>query len=88
LREIVLSKDYIGKEIFDWAPSTIGGQMKFLNCNGYDFQLSEAQNIFNVDDMYTVENMNVGGWSSTIKFVGIKGWYNSVMFDNVDSTTK
>lgn len=58
-----------------------GEKMRFLNRNGYPFQLAEAKKLFRLDRLYTVESCEVGPWSSKLTFVGIRGSYNSVMFE-------
>lgn len=55
--------------------------MKFLGKNGYEFELKAALEIFDTDEKYLVEDCNVGNWSHSVKFCGIDGWHNGVMFE-------
>lgn len=58
-----------------------GDKMKFLGQNGYEFELREARNRFEVGKEYEVEDCNVQNWSHSVKFAGMEGWYNGVMFE-------
>jgi hypothetical protein len=58
-----------------------GCWMRFLGKNGYEFQLKEARNRFEVGKEYLVEECNVQSWSHSIKFDAMEGWYNGVMFE-------
>lgn len=58
-----------------------GDKMKFMGQNGYEFELREALNKFEVGKEYEVESCNVQSWSHSIKFDSMEGWYNGVMFE-------
>ncbi len=58
-----------------------GDRCRFLGENGYDHDLAAAMKVFVTGAPYTVEAIEIGGWSHTIKFEGIPGWYNGVMFE-------
>lgn len=60
-----------------------GDKMTFLGKNGYDFERERALKIFAVGHEYEVENIEVHSWSHDIKFVGVEGRWNGVMFDLV-----
>lgn len=60
-----------------------GEKMKFLGRNGYDHELEKAKHHFAVGHAYEVESCDVGDWRHTVKFVGIKGDWNGVMFETV-----
>lgn len=57
---------------------------KFLGENGYDSELERAMKILEVDCMYPVESIDIGGSSSKVYFYGFKDDYNSVMFEFYD----
>lgn len=57
-----------------------GDQMFFLNKNGYDYQRQKAAEIFQEGFSYEVENCEVGAFDHDIKFKGIDGRHNGVMF--------
>lgn len=60
-----------------------GDRMMFLGRNGYEFELKEALNRFAIGKEYIVEDCNVQSWSHSVKFDGMEGWYNGVMFGRV-----
>lgn len=64
---------------------TKGDHMTFLGKNGYEFELRDALNKFEVGKEYEVEDCNVQSWSHSVKFVGMEGWYNGVMFSREES---
>lgn len=64
-----------------------GDKMKFLGKNGYDHQLTEALGIFVIGNEYEVEDCDVGDWSHSIKFRGVSGRYNGVMFERVSDSS-
>ena len=59
---------------------TAGDTMTFLGENGYDQQLEAAKKVFEVGKSYEVESCRVEDWSHSVRFVGIPGGYNGVMF--------
>ena len=61
-----------------------GRKVKFLNENGHDWQLEEARKIFKEGQILEVEEIEVGGWSSKVKFADCDGWFNTVMFEDVE----
>ena len=75
-----------------WKPTTEwpvkGDWMKFLGRNGYNHELTNAKSIFTVGQSYEVESCEVGNWSHSIRFVGISGGFNGVMFERVAPPTK
>jgi hypothetical protein len=54
--------------------------MLFLNEHGYDVERERAREHFIIGQPYTVKKFNLGGYSSSIEFVGVSGSWNSVMF--------
>lgn len=70
----------------DW-PSK-GDVMTFLGKNGYSHELDQAMAIFSIGHRYTVEDCRVGDWSHSIKFEGIAGRYNGVMFEREEAMTE
>jgi hypothetical protein len=57
-----------------------GDWMTFLGRNGYEFELTEALDIFKVGEKYQVQDCDVQNWSHSIKFAGVPGRFNGVMF--------
>lgn len=68
---------------FPWK----GDKMLFLGVNGYEYELEKAKKVFTVGVEYEVADCEVGDWSHSIKFVGIPGQYNGVMFEIVATRT-
>lgn len=64
---------------FPWK----GDTMRFLGENGYDFEREKALKVFQIGSDYEVEDCDVGDWSHSVKFVGIDGRWNGVMFQTV-----
>ena len=61
-----------------------GTKVKFLGCNGYEFELQEAMKTFVPGEILTVDNIEVGGWSSSAEFEEFPGRWNTVMFGDVE----
>lgn len=59
---------------------TKGDWMIFLGKNGYPFELEAAMKLFTIGQALLVEDCNVESWSHSVKFVGIPGRFNGVMF--------
>lgn len=57
-----------------------GDRVFFLGKNGYDSELERAMKVFEVGAYYTVAEIEIGQSSSTFYFEGIKGGWNTVMF--------
>lgn len=62
----------------------LGRKVRFLNENGRDSELEEAQQIFKPYQILTVEEIYVGGWHSEVTFLEVDGLYNTVMFEDVE----
>ena len=61
-----------------------GDKVKFLNKNGHDWQLEDANEFMNEKDVLTVETTTAGDWSSTVVFKEHPGLqFNTVMFEDV-----
>lgn len=58
-----------------------GSKVKFVNHNGYESEREHAASVFNESDELTVEMCRIGNSSSTYKFEGIDGNWNTVMFE-------
>jgi hypothetical protein len=58
-----------------------GDKMRFLGENGYPDQLKRAMKAFEVGAEYEVEACDVGDWSHSVRFKGVDGWHNGVMFE-------
>lgn len=58
-----------------------GTRVRFLNENGYDHERTSAAEVFDTERYYTVSEIDVGNWSSTVHFEEVEGWWNTVMFD-------
>jgi hypothetical protein len=65
--------------------SGVGTKVRFIGINGYDLELKEAKEKLSTTEMYEVESMEVGNYSSSVKFKGVNGAWNSVMLDNMDT---
>jgi hypothetical protein len=64
----------------------VGDQVRFLGVNGYDFELAVALETFAPNQILTVSDYSIGGWSSTLSFEEFPGKYwNSVMFERLSS---
>lgn len=59
-----------------------GEFVRFTGEGGYDMENADARLRLKIGDLYEVEQMTVGGWSSIVKLVDY-GSFNTVMFDNV-----
>lgn len=59
-----------------------GERVIFLNDGGYEAERIRAGGILQVGHEYTVERVEVGGWSSRVCLVGIVGGFNTVLFAN------
>lgn len=57
-----------------------GEFVTFMNENGYESQREQAAKHFTVGEVLEVEYVEIGNSSSAIKFKGIPGTWNSVMF--------
>jgi len=73
---------YLGRQVsLDGFPKA-GDRMRFLGRNGYPVQLEHALKHFEVGQELVVEESEVGGWETLLKFEGNDGWFNSVMFES------
>lgn len=66
----------------DWPNK--GDWYRFLGKNGSEHERKEAQAIFVIGRPYKVENCDVGPFDHKIKFIGIPGQFNGVMFKKVE----
>jgi len=65
--------------------STKGSKVKFLGEHGLDYDVPDAiEDGLVKGEIYTVEYMIVGGWSSEVKLEEFDDVYNTVMFENVE----
>jgi len=62
-----------------------GDTMTFIGKNGYPYQLEAALKIFTPGEKYRVHDCEVGDFSHSIEFVGVKGRFNGVMFERAPS---
>ena len=51
--------------------------------NGYNYECELAKEILVIGNVYEVEKINVGRFSTTVKLKGIDRTFNSVMFKNI-----
>ncbi len=56
-------------------------QARFLNKNGYDMEREEAATIFDETTWYDITYARMGRSTSSFKFSGIDGSWNTVMFE-------
>jgi len=62
-----------------------GTKMRFLDRNGYDYQLAEARELFDTKATYTVKNVEVGSWHHSFEFAEFPGQrFNGVMFEECE----
>lgn len=60
----------------------VGEKVRFLDENAYDNELKNAQEFFTRNQELTVENVSIGGWSSSYRFVELPHkFFNTVMFE-------
>lgn len=64
-----------------YAP--VGTKVRFLNENGYDFELEHAKKVFDVNKTYTVKDITIYSSSSDVVFEEVDGEWNTVMFTEV-----
>lgn len=60
-----------------------GEFVTFTGENGYPGENLDARMRLKIGEKYEVENMEVGGFSSSVKLFDV-GWFNTVMFENVE----
>lgn len=61
-----------------------GHKVRYLGENGYDYERTKVESEgVKIDDVLTVEDIDVGDWKTRVKFEEISGWHNSVMFEDV-----
>jgi hypothetical protein len=64
--------------IFNCKP---GGQVRFINANGYPGQLESAQRIFYEGEILTIKSVEINAWNSLYEFEEYAGHWNTVMFE-------
>jgi hypothetical protein len=58
-----------------------GDLVKFLNENGYTYDLVSAREHFIKGALLTIQTVEIGDWSTSYEFKELPGhWFNSVMF--------
>lgn len=57
-----------------------GTKVRFTGYGGYESDQRRARELLEVDGIYTVDSINVGGWKSSVRFAEVEGWFNTVMF--------
>lgn len=62
----------------------IGDKMIFLDANGYKNEREHASECFKQGDYYTIASTSIGRSSSTYRFEGIQGSWNTCMFNYAD----
>lgn len=58
-----------------------GDKMKFLDRNGYDYQLKVARQVFTPGQIVTVKSIEVEASKHWITFEEVAGEFNGVMFE-------
>lgn len=62
-----------------------GSKIRFsLAGNGYPDASQRAREVLVINEVYTVRNIQVGGWTSYVTLEEVPGSFNTVMFSNVD----
>ncbi len=63
---------------------TRGDRFLFKNENGHDHEREHAAKVLTQGRVYTLKQMDIGGWSSQFELFEHEGkWFNHVMFDKV-----
>jgi hypothetical protein len=62
-----------------------GEKVFFTGIGGHPYQLEEAKKIFSVGQELTVDDIDVGSCSSSVKFKEHDEWFNTVMFENTET---
>lgn len=66
-----------------YSPS--GTKVKFNDCHGHDWEREEARKILNTTDIYTIEYIDVGDWSSNLYLKEFPNTlFNSVLFSSTE----
>ena len=74
---------------FKGGKSPKGRKVRFMNCNGYDFQLEDAKKLLKEGQILTVKEIFVGSWSSNVEFIEFPNKeFNTVMFEDVKEVNK
>lgn len=60
-----------------------GRKVKYLNEHGYPSDRESANKVLKTGEVYTVADLDVGRFRSMVYLIGIKGSFNSVMFEDV-----
>lgn len=55
-----------------------------VNNDQHAYSLGENPSKLEVGKEYEVENVQVESWYTLVKFVGIDGWFNSVLFEELE----
>lgn len=51
-------------------------------------KVNDKELVFDIDKEYTVSNISVDNWSSDVTFEEVTGYWNTVMFQNVEEVVK
>jgi hypothetical protein len=62
-----------------------GEKVFFTGIGGHPYQLEEAKKIFSVGQELTVDAIDVSRSSSSVKFEEHDDWFNTVMFENIET---
>lgn len=61
-----------------------GSKVRYTGTGGYDGDKKQANQYLTVGEIYTVEDTNVGGWSTSVLLQEVeKERFNSVHFEDV-----
>lgn len=62
----------------------LGEKIIFTGKGGYDFQLENALQFLDIDQEYTLSDIQIDSWSSAVQLEEFPNeWFNSVQFKNV-----
>lgn len=62
-----------------------GTRVKFMNENGYDRERERAARILSIEDTYTIDWIEIGGWRTEIYLKEFPNEsFNSVMFKEAE----
>jgi len=77
--------DLYGDGRYESDESPYGRKVKYLQENGYDSDVEDANKYMTKGQILTVKEIYVGSWSSTVEFVELPDKeFNTVMFEDVE----
>lgn len=79
---VMVAEDFNSRYISQTPP--LGRRVKFINKNGWDWDLETARKMFTEGQILTIKEIYVGRNSSEVEFVTLPGKkFNTVMFVDI-----